>query len=90
MLRATANLQITIIGLAVVVVLGSLALFGLPSESVPERPPDSLTPQASEASGRIAVHISGAVVAPGLVELPDGSRIADAVSAAGGLPTMLQ
>lgn len=32
----------------------------------------------------ITVHVSGAVVAPGLVELASGSRVADAVAAAGG------
>ncbi len=30
------------------------------------------------------VHVSGAVIRPGIVELPAGSRIADAVAAAGG------
>ena len=34
--------------------------------------------------GTIFVHISGAVTNPGLVELDDGSRVADAVQAAGG------
>jgi competence protein ComEA len=34
--------------------------------------------------GIITVHIAGAVVNPGLVAIPDGSRIADAVAAAGG------
>ncbi len=33
---------------------------------------------------RLTVHVSGAVVAPGLVELPMGARVADAVAAAGG------
>jgi len=33
----------------------------------------------------IVVHVSGAVVQPGLVEVPAGSRVADAVRAAGGV-----
>ena len=32
----------------------------------------------------VAVHVSGAVTAPGLVSVPDGSRVADAIAAAGG------
>jgi competence protein ComEA len=35
-------------------------------------------------TGTLTVHVSGAVVAPGLVSLPAGSRVADAVVAAGG------
>ncbi|MBM3683981.1 MAG: ComEA family DNA-binding protein [Actinobacteria bacterium] len=33
----------------------------------------------------IVVHVSGAVVQPGLVEVPAGARVADAVRAAGGV-----
>jgi len=36
------------------------------------------------ASIRIVVDVQGAVVRPGIVELPAGSRIADAIAAAGG------
>ena len=35
-------------------------------------------------AGEVTVHVSGAVAAPGLVSLPVGSRVADAVLAAGG------
>jgi competence protein ComEA len=37
--------------------------------------------------GSITVHVSGAVAHPGLVELPAGARMADAVAAAGGAST---
>lgn len=36
------------------------------------------------ASAAITVHVAGEVVAPGLVEIASGSRVADAVAAAGG------
>lgn len=38
----------------------------------------------AEAGGEIVVHVVGAVAAPGVQHLPAGSRVADAVEAAGG------
>lgn len=35
----------------------------------------------------LTVHVSGAVARPGLVEVPDGARVADAILAAGGATT---
>ncbi len=35
-------------------------------------------------AGTMTVHVSGAVATPGLVQLPLGARVADAVAAAGG------
>ncbi|WP_052668962.1 ComEA family DNA-binding protein [Nitriliruptor alkaliphilus] len=37
------------------------------------------------ANGEVTVHVAGAVAAPGVVTLPAGSRVTDAVDAAGGL-----
>ena len=37
------------------------------------------------ATADLVVHVAGAVVAPGVHELPTGSRVVDAIEAAGGL-----
>lgn len=47
-----------------------------------ENEENSLTLQ--EENKTVFVHVCGAVVAPGVYELPDGSRVCDAVEAAGG------
>lgn len=42
-------------------------------------------PEAANGSGtQLVIHVAGAVAAPGLVRVPEGSRVADAVVAAGG------
>lgn len=41
-------------------------------------------PSAPGAPGRVVVHVAGAVASPGVVTLPAGSRVADALEAAGG------
>jgi len=43
------------------------------------------SPSASTAAVRIVVHVLGAVRRPGLVSLPDGSRVQDAIEKTGGL-----
>lgn len=44
-------------------------------------PPDPTTPITAAA---IVVHVAGLVARPGIVELPAGSRVVDAIEAAGG------
>jgi competence protein ComEA len=40
--------------------------------------------EGARAADGPVVHVSGAVLAPGIVELPSGARVADAINAAGG------
>lgn len=61
----------------------------------PAAPPEAVLPFASTTTaltasstteaGPMVVHVAGAVVAPGVHELPAGARVVDAVAAAGGL-----
>ena len=57
--------------------------------SVPSATPSTLasaTPTPSPpVTATILVHVIGAVVSPGLLKLPQGARVADALAAAGGL-----
>ncbi|MGQ9541696.1 MAG: helix-hairpin-helix domain-containing protein [Armatimonadota bacterium] len=51
----------------------------------PEPPPSAAAPSASSTeSAEIVVHVAGAVKKPGVVKIPRGSRVDDAVRAAGG------
>lgn len=53
----------------------------------PDLPPvaSPSAPAPAPAPSFVVVHVSGAVAAPGLVSLPEGSRAAEAVAAAGGV-----
>lgn len=42
------------------------------------------SPSISSISGSFVVHVAGAVRRPGVIELPVGSRVADAIALAGG------
>jgi competence protein ComEA len=52
-------------------------------QTLPRAAPD--TPSAPGPRDRVAVHVTGRVRRPGLVRLPAGSRVHDAIRAAGGV-----
>lgn len=90
-----AGLALLVVGgivVAVVVVGGLPARTGITteaggSEEVLDRPPDgAIVPSVapSPTPGPVVVHVTGAVAAPAVLELPAGSRLVDAVDAAGG------
>jgi competence protein ComEA len=76
-------------GLVVVVIAGLLLLRAPSTPPAPALPradatgaPEAVTSTTVDA---VVVDVVGAVVKPGLVRLPQGSRVADALEAAGGL-----
>jgi competence protein ComEA len=71
------------VGAGVIVVASAAAGLWYAARS-PEPPPVAVNP-VLPGTGAITVHVAGAVRLPGLVEVPSGSRVADAVVAAGGV-----
>ncbi|MEZ5176628.1 MAG: ComEA family DNA-binding protein [Acidimicrobiia bacterium] len=79
------NLSVTSVGVAAIVLVGAAVWFGVGHSVPPSAVESSASPDVFPGSSQIVtVHVSGSVLDPGLVAVPDGSRIADAVAAAGG------
>lgn len=68
---------------AVAVVAGAGLVYVWRSADPPEAQPVLLT--ESVEGGSMLVHVSGAVITPGVVSVPVGSRTADVIAAAGGV-----
>ncbi|KGM02387.1 ComEA family DNA-binding protein [Cellulomonas cellasea] len=69
-------------------VTGAPAAIGaaVTSEPVPTTGagPGAAQPAPTDVARRVVVHVVGQVARPGIVELPEGSRVTDALTAAGG------
>lgn len=85
MSSAKDNFQITIIGFAALIVVAAILWFGIgrPDPAPTTVPSTWIDAPDTQAEG-LAVHVSGAVLSPGLAVLPAGARVADAIEAAGG------
>jgi competence protein ComEA len=73
--------QWLVAGVVLVVAAGAGWWFG----GEPAPPPPLRVSAGTAEAGVVIVHVAGEVAAPGLVTVGPGSRVADAVAAAGGL-----
>jgi competence protein ComEA len=77
------GLALVVVALVVVALVGLQAYRSRPRVAEPPRPPLALS--SPGAAGTVVVDVEGAVKRPGVLTLPRGSRVADALRAAGGL-----
>jgi competence protein ComEA len=84
-LNSTAVRALAVVAVLVAIGAGLLAWRARP-EVQPVAPVTSVSPHpsTSDASAELVVAVAGRVARPGLVQLPAGSRVADAIEAAGG------
>jgi competence protein ComEA len=71
------------LGLVIAAVLAGAGLGAMGDEVTPGQTPSSTTAEESTVD-RFPVYVSGWVATPGVVDVPEGAIVADAVSLAGG------
>ena len=81
--RLKVLVGLVVLALAVLVAAAVLAA-GRAAGTVAELPAVRVTSEVRPTATPALVHVSGAVRRPGLVALPAGSRVVDAIAAAGG------
>lgn len=80
---------LVILAIAMMITVGSFYVYG-EKTAVPDRVTVNNAPIEAPLAEKHAedfVYVSGAVVKPGVVKLPQGSRVQDAISAVGGITT---
>lgn len=90
MARLRALLIVGVLGwgrmLLLGLLLGGMVLSAvIATNEIRREDPVTLQVQAATDPGLIRVYVGGAVINPGIVDLPRGSRVAEAIDAAGGL-----
>lgn len=83
-LGGAAMIAVVAVWLALSASHGSVVVDGATDPSSSDRPVAARSPGVAAAGGGLVVDVQGAVVRPGLVHVAPGSRIADAITAAGG------
>jgi len=80
--RPVTNLQVTVAAVAVMLLVGGAVWFGLGPDPHPPVAPNTAVETLPNVM--VTVHVSGAVVQPGVVVVSARGRVADALAAAGG------
>ncbi|MBP2435661.1 helix-hairpin-helix domain-containing protein [Microbacterium amylolyticum] len=81
-----AAIVLLLVGMGVTVAIGAWRATATPAETIAETPLTFATPAPDPlGDDEVYVHVSGAVMEPGLYVLAEGDRVVDAIAAAGGL-----
>ncbi|HIW75253.1 MULTISPECIES: ComEA family DNA-binding protein [Gordonibacter] len=64
--------------------LGAATADGFAVERTPSADQEESSPENMPAPTLVRVHVGGAVITPGVYDIPEGARVQDAVDAAGG------